>query len=67
MYEIVSTTTKRPACPPSHNQPMLFVNIIGGNLVQLLTDDLASKTIWGSCQEAVCWYWDREAYYHKHY
>jgi hypothetical protein len=28
--------------------------------IQHLIDDLASKTIWGTCQEAVCWFWDRE-------
>ena len=28
---------------------VLSVNITGGYLVQHLTDDLASKTIWGSC------------------
>ncbi|KAL5656703.1 hypothetical protein ACJX0J_036022, partial [Zea mays] len=42
---------------------VLSVNVVGGYLVKHLMDDLASRTIWGSCQEPICWFWDRENKY----
>jgi hypothetical protein len=42
------------------------VNVVGGYLVKHLMDDLASRTIWGSCQEPICWFWDRENKYLQH-
>lgn len=42
---------------------VLSVNIADGYLVQHLMNDLASKTIWGACQEPIFWFWNRENKY----